>query len=54
MANYFSIDPTMVRIPAIIALFFSGVGIMIYNTMTVIIPLEDPINTNTQFGGGKS
>jgi phage shock protein C len=47
LANYFGIDPTIVRILAIIALFLSGFGIMLYIIMTIIIPLESPINTNT-------
>jgi len=46
VANYFGIDPTIVRILAIISLFFSGVGIMIYIIMTVIIPLEGSVNEN--------
>jgi len=46
VANYFSIDPTIVRILAIISLFFSGVGIIIYLIMTVIVPLEGPVSEN--------
>jgi phage shock protein C len=41
IANYFGIDPTLVRILAVIALFCSGLGILAYVIMTIIVPLDD-------------
>jgi phage shock protein C len=48
MANYFNIDPTVVRILAIIALLvFNFMAVLAYLIFIIIIPLENPVNPNT-------
>lgn len=42
VANYFSIDPTLVRIAFGLSLAFGGVGLFAYLVMLVLIPLEGP------------
>jgi phage shock protein C len=49
MANYFNIDPTIVRVLAIIALLvFNIMAVIAYLIFIIIIPLENPANTNIQ------
>ncbi len=49
MANYFNIDPTIVRVLAIIALLvFNFMAVLAYLIFIIIIPLENPANTNIQ------
>ncbi len=40
LANYFGVDPTLIRVIAIVSIFFSGVGIIAYIVMAIIVPLE--------------
>jgi phage shock protein PspC (stress-responsive transcriptional regulator) len=40
LAKYFDIDPTIVRVLAILSIFISGIGIITYVIMTIIVPLE--------------
>ncbi len=40
LAEYFSIDPTIVRIAFVLFAFAWGAGIFVYLVMMVIIPLE--------------
>ena len=40
IAEYFDVDPTLIRIIAILTLFFACTGILIYIILTIIIPLE--------------
>jgi len=40
LAKYFDIDPTIVRVLAILSIFISGMGIVAYGIMTIIVPLE--------------
>jgi phage shock protein C len=44
LANYFGVDPTWIRILAVISIFFSGAGIIAYIIMAIIVPLESPNN----------
>ena len=46
LANYFGIDPTLVRIIAAISVL-SGLGIPVYIIMVIVIPLESSANANT-------
>src|SRR3989304_3881499 len=41
IANYFGIDPTIIRVIAILLLFAGGSGILAYIILTVVIPLEN-------------
>ena len=40
IANYFGIDPTIIRIIAILFLFAGGSGILAYIILAIVIPLE--------------
>ncbi len=40
LAKYFDIDPTIVRIIAVLSVLVSGVGILAYIILTIVIPLE--------------
>lgn len=40
-------DPTLVRVIATILLVLSGIGILVYTALAIIIPLEDPANANS-------
>ncbi len=40
LAKYFDIDPTIVRIIAVLLAFASGVGVLAYVILAVVVPLE--------------
>jgi len=40
LARYFNIDPTIVRIIAVLLVFANGVGILVYLILTIVVPLE--------------
>jgi phage shock protein C len=40
IAKYFDVDPTVVRVIAVLTLFFACTGILIYLILTIIMPLE--------------
>ncbi|GKX28144.1 hypothetical protein SH1V18_06240 [Vallitalea longa] len=40
IAKYFNIDPTIIRILFVIALFSWGTGVLIYIICSIVIPLE--------------
>jgi len=40
IANYFSIDPTIVRVLWVLLLCFGGFGILAYLILRFVIPLE--------------
>lgn len=42
LGEYFDIDPTLVRIIAVVSIFVSGLGIIAYIIMAIIVPLESP------------
>ena len=44
VAEYFDIDPTIVRVLWIISIFFGGLGLFAYVVMAIIMPLE-PMET---------
>jgi phage shock protein PspC (stress-responsive transcriptional regulator) len=46
LAKYFDIDPTIVRVLAILVIFISGMGIIAYGIMTFIVPLEKTEDKN--------
>jgi phage shock protein C len=49
VADYLGIDPTVVRVIAVVSIFVSGLGIIAYIVMAIMVPLEDPANTAGQF-----
>jgi phage shock protein C len=40
VAEYFDIDPTIVRLLWILSVFFGGLGLFLYVAMAIIVPLE--------------
>ncbi len=46
LANYLSVDSTLIRVIAVISLCLSGMGFFVYMVMAVIVPLENPTNVN--------
>ncbi len=40
LAKYFDIDPTIVRIIAVLLIFANGLGILAYLIMAIVVPLE--------------
>ena len=40
IAEYFDVDPTLIRLIAVLTLFFACTGILIYIILTIIMPLE--------------
>jgi phage shock protein C len=40
IAKYFDVDPTLIRLVAVLTLFFAFTGILIYIILTLIMPLE--------------
>ncbi len=40
LANYFTIDPTIVRIIFVLLLFANGAGILAYIILAIVVPLE--------------
>ena len=40
IAKYFDVDPTLIRLIAVLTLFFACTGILIYLILTIIMPLE--------------
>jgi phage shock protein C len=40
VAEYFDLDPSLVRIFFIVSIFFGGIGLLLYIGMAIIVPLE--------------
>ena len=40
LAKYFDMDPTIVRVIAVLLVFANGVGIVAYVIMAIVVPLE--------------
>ena len=40
IAKYFDVDPTLIRLIAVLTLFLGFVGLLIYLILTIITPLE--------------
>lgn len=41
LAKYFNIDPTLVRVIAVVSLFVGSLGFWIYIVMALVVPLEN-------------
>jgi len=41
LAKYFDMDPTIVRIIAVLSIFVSGFGILAYIILAIVVPLEN-------------
>jgi len=44
MADYFGIDPTIVRVLWVVAAVFGGFGVLLYLILGVVIPRDDEID----------
>lgn len=40
LAEYFDVDPTIVRVLWVLSIFFGGLGLLVYIAMAIIVPLE--------------
>ena len=45
VAEYFDLDPSLVRILFLVSTFFGGIGFLLYIAMAIIVPLE-PISAD--------
>lgn len=56
MAEYFEVDPTLIRVLWLISIFFGGLGLFAYIVLAIIMPIEpetDPgVNPATAEGTG--
>jgi phage shock protein PspC (stress-responsive transcriptional regulator) len=43
MAEYFEVDPTLIRVLWLISIFFGGLGIFAYIVLAIIMPLEPEV-----------
>ena len=41
LAKYFDMDPTIIRVIAVLSIFLGGVGIWGYIILAIVVPLED-------------
>lgn len=59
IAQYFNVDPTWVRLAFVILALASGIGVIIYIALAIIMPErpadvpEPPITGNTEVRGGR-
>ncbi len=44
IANYFGIDPTIVRVLYVLMVLFAGFGILLYIILWIVIPKQKSIN----------
>ena len=47
LAKYFDIDPIIVRVIAVVSIFVTGVSIIAYIIMALVVPLESSEVTKT-------
>ena len=40
LAEYFDLDPSLVRVLWFLSIFFGGLGLLLYIVMAIIVPLE--------------
>ncbi len=45
LAEYFNIDPTIVRLIAVLSIFLNGLGILAYIILAIVVPLESSAAT---------
>jgi phage shock protein C len=54
LAEYFDVDPTIVRVLWVLSIFFGGLGLLLYIAMAIIVPLEPEEGFATGAGAGDS
>ncbi len=40
LAKYFDVDPTIIRLVAVLTLFLGLVGVLVYIILAIVVPLE--------------
>ena len=40
IAKYFDVDPTLIRLIAVLTLFLCFTGLLVYPILTIVVPLE--------------
>lgn len=45
LAKYFEIDPVIIRLVAVLSIFISGLGILAYIILAIVVPLESSAAT---------
>jgi phage shock protein C len=50
VAEFFDLDPTLVRVLWFISILFGGIGLVVYIGMAIIVPLEPPVADGTTGG----
>ena len=50
MAEYFDLDPTLVRMLWFVSIFFGGLGLLLYIGMAIIVPLEPALGRGGRRG----
>ena len=48
LAKYFNIDPTIVRVIAVLSIFVNGLGILGYIILAIVVPLEKSESTTPE------
>ena len=48
LAKYFNIDPIIVRVIAVVSIFVTGLSIIAYIVMAIVVPLESSEITKPQ------
>ena len=43
LADYFGIDPVIVRVVFVLLIFANGLGILAYIILAIVIPAESPV-----------
>jgi phage shock protein PspC (stress-responsive transcriptional regulator) len=47
MAEYFEVDPTLIRVLWLISIFFGGLGLFAYIVLAIIMPIEPAVDPGT-------
>ena len=42
LADYFDLDPTLVRVVWLLAIFFAGTGFLVYLVLWIVLPVAPP------------
>jgi len=53
VAEFFGIDPTLVRVLWFVSIFFGGVSLLLYIGLAIIVPLE-PLGANGHVGASEA
>ena len=55
LAKYFGMDPVLVRVLAVVAIFLSfSLAVLAYIILALVVPLENGIDTNSGMNQGRN